>query len=209
MKINERNRHRYGSTRLRLGLFAIVLALAMGLATVEIKTGIPIGKGRAYRAFHDPRSWDEVWTEWLEEGPFYLAVWAAIFVLTECWIRFGKTQEDVDHDANDRLNGAPAKPLTRLWLIATLGYMAALVALYLFARSDWFWDMPLAVPSPILAFAPIVVSMGLLAIYTGKVRLRIATFYRRRNPIGYWLSVAVALSLGIFMFLGGTGVIGQ
>ncbi len=60
-----------------------------------------------------------------------------------------------------------------------------------------------------LAFAPIFISLGLLAIYTGEVQLRRGTFYRSRNPIMYWLCVAMALSLGILMFLGGIGIIGQ
>ena len=201
MKINERNRNRYGSTRLRLWLYAVIFALSMAPFIVEMKTGIPIGKGRGYRTFHDPRSWDEVWTQLLEltKGPLFLAVFVAGIAITEWWIRFGRTQEDADEDANDHLSDTPAKPLTRLWLIATFGYMVALIALYVCSGSDWFGDIPLPVPAPFPAFAPVFVSLGLLAIYTGEVRLRYDTFYRSRNPVVYWLCVAMALSLGIFM----------
>lgn len=111
-------------------------------------------------------------------------------------------------DAESEMSDSPTKPFTRLWIIATSGYTAVLIiASIVYSSGDWDWDMP---PSlPLAALAPIFVSLGGLAIYTGEVRLKGSTFYRSRNPFVFWVCVAVVLSMGIFMFLAGIGVIGQ
>ena len=208
MNINERKRNTYISGRVRLGIYSIFLAICLALPIIEMKTGYHIGSSRSRtRYVHDPWSWDEVWTH-LKQLPDDLFIYLGIFVflifVTELWIRFGKTQKDVDEDANDHLSDSPPKPFTRLWLAATFGYMVLLIVPF-YGYSNWGWDFP----NMPLAFAPILISLGLLAIYTGEVQLRGGTFYRSRNPIMYWLCVAMALSLGILMFLGGIGIIGQ
>ena len=71
--------------------------------------------------------------------------------------------------------------------------------------------MPL--PFPFAVFAPVFVSLGLLAIYTGEFQLGHGGggtfyFYRNRNPIKYWVCVATILSTGVVLFLAGIGIIG-
>lgn len=207
MKINERNRNRYGSGRLRLGIYSIIFALALVPVIIEIKTGIPIGKGSASRAPRDSRSWGEVWTALLEPDrlPMYLAIFLVVIVAAELYFRFGKTREDEDQDAREHLENTPAQPFTRLWLIATGGYTIGLMALYVYSGSEWARTMPLPVPPLLAALSLVLLSLGLLAIYTGEVWLRYGTLYRSRSPVIFWLSVSMAISLGIFMFLAGIG----
>ena len=212
MKINERNRNRYGSGRLRLGIYSIIFALALVPPIIEIKTGIPIGRGSAYRATHEPRNWGAVWTQLLEPDglPLYLAIFMVVIVAAELFFRIGKTQGDEDEDAGDHLGDSPAKPFTRLWLIATGVYTVMLIALYAYSGSDWAWRMPLpVVPAPLVALSPIVVSLALLAIYTGEVWIRYGKIYRSRSPVIFWMFVSMAISLGIFMFLAGIGVVAR
>lgn len=109
-------------------------------------------------------------------------------------------------DAESEMSDSPTKPFTRLWIIATSGYTAVLIiASIVYSSGDW--DMPPGLP--LAALAPIFVSLGGLAIYTGEVRLKGSTFYRTGNPFVFWVCVATILSFGIFMFLAGIGVIGQ
>ena len=111
-------------------------------------------------------------------------------------------------DLNGETNDSPQKRFTRSWVVATIVYFAgAVIALYVYSKGDWGWDMPL-VFLPAVFLAPIFVSLGLLAIYTNEFQLRGGTFYRSKNPIWYWVCVAMMLFLGIGMFLYGIGVIG-
>ena len=209
---NERNRNRYGSGRLRLGIYSIIFALALVPHVIEIKTGIPIGKGSAYRATQDPRNWGEVWTELLEPHrlPLGLAIFMVVIVVAELFFRFGKTQGDEDEDAGDHLGDAPAKPFTKLWLITTGAYTVVLIALYVYSGSDWAGSTALPVlPAPLVALSPIVVSLALLAIYTGEIWLRYGKLYRSRAPVIFWMFVSMAISLGILMFLAGIGVVAR
>jgi hypothetical protein len=206
VKVNERNRNRYGSGRLRLWIYSIVFALGLVPIVIEVKTGIPIGRGRESRATHDSRSWDEVWTELLEPEwlPLYASVIAVIVVLAELFFRFGKTQEDQDQDAGDGLADAPAKRFTRPWLLITGAYTVLLIALYVLAGSDWAGGMPLpTLSAPLAALSPIVLSLAGLAIYTGEIWIRYGKIYRRRSPLIFWMLVSIALLLGIAMFLAG------
>jgi hypothetical protein len=107
------------------------------------------------------------------------------------------------------VSASPTKPFKRLWLIATFGYMVVLIALYVYAGSDWGWHMQLPLPSPMAALAPVFVSFGLLAIYMGEAWVKGGPFYRSKDPIKYWAYVAMMLSLGIFMFLGSIGLFAQ
>jgi hypothetical protein len=211
VKINQRNRNRYGSGRVRLGIYSIIFALALVPFVIEVKTGIPIGKGSAYRATHDSRNWGEVWTQLLESHrlPLYLALFMVVIVAAELFFRFGKTQKDEDEDAGDRLGDSAVKPFTRLWLIATGGYTVVLMALYVYSGSEWASGMPILVPAPLVALSPILVSLGLLAIYTGEVWLRYGKLYRSRSPVIFWMFVSLAILLGIFMFLAGIGVVAR
>lgn len=111
-------------------------------------------------------------------------------------------------DAESEMSDSPTKPFTGSWIIATSGYTAVLIiASIVYSSGDWDWEMPPGLP--LAALAPIFVSLGGLAIYTGEVRLKGGTFYRNRNPFVFWVCVASVLSFGICMFLAGIGVIGQ
>ena len=104
------------------------------------------------------------------------------------------------------MSDSPTKPFKRLWEYATVVYFVGfLIALYVYTSGDWGWDMPPRLPVAAIALVP--VSFGLLAIYTGEVSIRF-TVYRSKNPIIYWLGVAMILFFGISMFLVGIGVIG-
>jgi len=81
---------------------------------------------------------------------------------------------------------------------------AVAIVFYLESRGYW-WVMP---PRALLAaVAPMFLSFGLRALYTGDVSIKNFTFRRSKNPIMYWVEVAVLLSLGIVLLLGGIGVI--
>lgn len=119
------------------------------------------------------------------------------------------TSSDSALDAESEMSDSPTKPFTMPWIIATIIYFAAIM----YSRSDCCRDMPLRdwgrdMPLSLL-FAPIFVSFGLLAIYTGEFRIRGGTFYRSKNPIMYWLCVATIFTIGIALFLVGIGVIGR
>ncbi len=121
---------------------------------------------------------------------------------------FPADRESTDtSDLNGETSDSPPKRFTGSWVVATIVYFAgAVIALYVYSKGDWGWNMP-----PVLlpaVFAPIFVSLGLLAVYTGEFRLRGGTFHRSKNPIWYWACVAMILFLGIGMFLYGIGVIG-
>lgn len=108
-----------------------------------------------------------------------------------------------------RANHSPPKRFTGPWRVATIVYFAgAVIALYVYSKGDWGWDMPL--PFPFAVFAPIFASLGLLSIYTDEFQIAVPTFYfhRSKNPIEYWVCVATILSIGIVLFLAGIGVIG-
>lgn len=211
MKPNARNRSRYGTFRMRMAIYAFLIAFVSIPVLWELKTGIPVGKGRAYRPMQDERSWGEVWTELLqpERLPLYLALFVVLIVAMELWVRFGKTPEDADEDAADESSEARAKPLTRVWLVATIGYAAVVAAVYTAPGSDWAatWTFPL--PAPLVALSPILVSLALLAMYTGKITLKQGTLYRSRSPVIYWMTVALIMALAVFLFLAGLGIIGN
>lgn len=123
--------------------------------------------------------------------------------------RVGESAGASSDSALDAEEMSDHKPLTMLWVTATIVYFAAIM----YSRSDCCRDMPLRdwgrdMPLPLL-FAPIFVSFGLLAIYTGEFRIRGGTFYRSKNPIMYWLCVATIFTIGISLFLVGIGVIGR
>ena len=109
-------------------------------------------------------------------------------------------------------DGSPPKRFTGPWRIATIVYFAgAVIALYIYSKGDWRWDMPPAFPFAV--FAPIFVSLGLLVLYTGEFQLGHGGggtfyFYRSRNPVKYWVCVATILVIGIVLFLVGIGVLG-
>jgi hypothetical protein len=100
---------------------------------------------------------------------------------------------------------SPTKTFTGPWLIATLGYVVVLLALYVYSNTH---PGVMRLPDPMAAIALVFVSFGLLPIYTGVVRLRDGEFYRSKNPIWYWACVATILTIGIALFLAGIGVIG-
>jgi hypothetical protein len=205
------DKKRYGSVRWRLLLYAFILAFSLVPLVIEEKTGIPLGDDRRSRRYQDPRSWDEVWARLFEPDrlPLYFAGFVVGCAAVEWWFRLGKTEEEEEREQREADRAFPPKRFTRLWLMATGGYMVALIALYWYSGSIWAWHVPLPVPPPLVAFAPIPVSLGLLAIYTGEVQLDEGTIYRGKSPFVFWLCVAVAFSLGAFMLLAGLGVIGR
>ena len=101
------------------------------------------------------------------------------------------------------------KPFTSRWIYATVGYTAMLVIPF-YGYSNWGW----AFPNAPLLLSPIFVSLGFLAIYTGEVVVSWvhrgnSVYSRNSNSVMYWLWVTMPLSIGLFMFLAGIGVIGQ
>ncbi len=106
-----------------------------------------------------------------------------------------------DSDASDK----PPKPFEKLWSNLTI-VCFALVILAVCSRSWWGWNIPGRLVAS--AFALVIVSMGLLAIYTGVAWLRIPC-YRSKTPVAFWVLVSMYLLLGIFFFLGGIGVWGK
>lgn len=205
MGIEERKEDRYGNSLARFALYALGIAFLLGARIVEMKAGICIGRHCSDSAVHDPWSWREVWLHLPDEGFTFLAV-LMIFAMFELWVRFGRPEPESDTYVS--LGDSPAKPFTRPWLVVTFGYLAALIALGAYSRGHWARDMPLPIPES-AALAPVFVSLGLLAMYTGEVKLRGGSLYRSKSPFFYWLCVAIALLLGIFMFLAGTGIIKQ
>ncbi|MEX2152555.1 MAG: hypothetical protein WD825_04400 [Gemmatimonadaceae bacterium] len=97
------------------------------------------------------------------------------------------------------------KPFARMFAIAAVVYAVGLgIALYVYRRRDWDWDTPLFA---LIALAALIVSFGILPLYTGEVQLRNSTFYRGKNPIMYWGAVAMIVGLGVVLFLVGIGVV--
>ena len=101
----------------------------------------------------------------------------------------------------------PAKRFENVWRYANIIYVAALLlpALYVYSTGDW----PAMPPhrAIALAFAPFMVSLGLLEIYTGQARVEATVHTRTGTPGKYWLQVGVWLALGVVLFLIGLGVI--
>ena len=114
---------------------------------------------------------------------------------------FGKGVRVLDHAQveSGETGERPAGRFVRLWDYAMIAcFIGVAITFYL----DW---LP---PHLILAaLALVVVSFGLRTIYTGEVTFKGSTLYRSRSPIMYWVGVAMILSLGVAMILG--GVIGQ
>lgn len=210
MEPGEHSRNPYGSTRLKLCVYAAIFALILVLPIVEMKTGIPLGRYRSIARYHDPLSWGEVLAQLPAMLLPYLAVAVPIIALIEWSIRRKLRGAPSILDDDDETDDFPPKRFTRPWRVATIVYAAAaVIALYVYSKGDWGWDMPLAFPFAV--FAPIFVSLGVLAIYTGEFQLgggRTFYFYRSRNPIKYWVCVATILSIGIVLFVTGMGIIG-
>ena len=135
---------------------------------------------------------------------------AAILKLRRVAVAISMLRRRTTLDAEDEANDSPPKRFTGPWRVATIIYFAgAVIALYVYSKGHWGWDMPL--PFPFAVFAPVFVSLGLLAIYTDEFQLgggRTFYFYRGRNPIKYWVCVATILSIGIVLFVAGIGIIG-
>ncbi len=106
-----------------------------------------------------------------------------------------------DSDAPNR----PSKPFEKLWRNLTL-VCFAVVMLALFSKGWWGWSIPDRFV--VSAFGLVIVSFGLLAIYTGVAWFRIPC-YRSKTSVAFWVLVSMYLLLGISFFLGGIGVIGQ
>lgn len=200
MKTGERNRISFESTRSRLGLYAIGFALMLVPSIVEMKTGIPLG-GNWPAA---PLSWNELWAQLSDTLLLYLAIAVPIFALIEWSIRRRMKGYSWVSESESETSDSPPKPFTGPWRIANFAYCGVLViALYVYPY--WFGDWGRL---PFVAFAPIPISLGLFAVYTGEFWMRGGVFYRGKNPIWYWACIATLLSIGIALFLAGVGVIG-
>jgi hypothetical protein len=102
-------------------------------------------------------------------------------------------------------SGLLTKPFGRMSATAVVIYAVGIaIALYVYRRRDWDWDMYLF---GLVGLAAVVVSVGLLPIYTGEVQIRSSTFSRSAHPVIYWAYVAIAVSLGVAVFLLGIGLI--
>ena len=209
MQPDERNRNLYGGIRLRLCLYAIIFAVMLVLPIVEMKTGIPLGNRSTYRTadrYHDPLSWQEVLAQLPAALLPYLVIALLLIALVEWSIRRKMRGARSIFDSENETSDSPPKRFTAPWRVATIVYFAgAVIALYVYSKVDWGWDI--TVPFFLAVFAPIFVSLGLLAIYTEEFRLRGGAFYRSRNHIWYWACVVTILSIGVVLFLAGIGII--
>jgi hypothetical protein len=207
MESAERNRKARRDARLRLWLYAMIFALTLAHPIVEMKTGYPIGHYPSTARIRDPLPWEQVWPQLPGTLALSVVITAPLFALIEWSVRRKEKGRSSILDSESEASDSPAKPLTRRWRIATIVYFAAMVlALYVYSRGNWGWDMPPRLP--LAAFAPILISLGLLAVYAGEFQLRGGVFYRRRNPIWYWACVGTMLVVGLLLFLAGIGAIG-
>ncbi|HEV8659668.1 MAG TPA: hypothetical protein VGS96_13725 [Thermoanaerobaculia bacterium] len=210
MERDERNQNPRERFRLRLFLYSIIFAAILIPPVVEMKTGIRLGARNIYRTpdrFHDPLSWEAVWAQL----PFtllpYLVIAVTLITFIEWSIRRKMQGVRSILDSESETNESRPKRFTARWRIATIAYSAAIViALYAYSKGDWSSDLPPLFP--LVAFSPIFVSLGLLAIYTGEFRLKGGTFYRSKTPIKYWVCVATMLLIGTSLLLAGIGVMG-
>ena len=208
MKSDQSNQSQYGGIRLRLGVYALVFAVASVFPIVELKTGIPLGRYRPDARYHDPLSWSELWTQ-LPATLFPYFVGALVLIALLEWNFHRKMKGtssilEYEYETDD----SPPKRFTRLWLVSTISYFAvAVIAFCVHVKGGWDWGLPPGFPFAV--FAPVFVSLGVLAMYTGEIRLRGGTFYRNKKPIWYWSCVAAILSFGAFLFLGWIGVVGK
>jgi hypothetical protein len=206
MESGARNRKARGDARLRLCLYAIIFALMLAHPAIEMKTGVPIGHYRSTARVHPPATWNEVWAQFPGTLVLCIVITTPLFALIEWSVRRKEKGLSSILDSGSEASESPAKPLTRRWRIATIVYFAAMVlALYVYSRGAWSWEMPPLLP--LAAFAPILISLGLLAIYAGEFQLRGGVFYRSKNPIWYWACVATMLAAGMALLLIGLGVI--
>ena len=135
MESDKRIRHSHGSLRGRLWLDALLFGLTLVQSIVKMKTGIPIGRYRYAARFHDPLSWDHVFAELPGTLLMCLAIVAPLCALMEWSVRRKMKGLSSILDSGRDTRDSPAKPLTRLWRIATIVYFAAIVlALYVLAR---------------------------------------------------------------------------
>lgn len=208
MKSDDSNQSQYGGFLLRLGVYALVFAVASVFPIIELKTGIPLGRYRPDARYHDPLSWSELWTQ-LPATLFPYFVGALVLIALLEWnfhrkMKGASSILEYEYETDD----SPPKRFTRLWLVSTIGYFAvAVIAFCVHVKGGWDWGLPPGFPFAV--FAPVFVSLGVLAIYTGEFRLRGGTFYRNKKPIWYWSCVAAILSFGAFLFLGWIGVVGK
>jgi hypothetical protein len=206
MQPDERNRSLHGGIRLRLCLYAIIFAVMLVIPVVEVKTGVPLGNNRTTDRYHDPLSWQEVLAQLPATLLPYLVIAVLVIALVEWSIRRKMRGARSIFDSESETSDSPPKRFTAPWRVATIVYFAgAVIALYVYSKGDWSWDLPLLFP--LAAFAPIFVSLGLLAIYTGEFQLKGGTFYRSTNHTWYWACVVTMLSIGIVLFLAGIGII--
>ena len=118
----------------------------------------------------------------------------------ECVGRPAEPSRDNALNRESEMRSSPYKPFERLWMYATVGYgVAVLIAayVYVYASGDREWNM---LPFFLLAIAPVFISFGALAIYTGEIK----HCYRSENPIRYWTEVVAIFFFGSCLFLAGT-----
>ncbi|MBI4590833.1 MAG: hypothetical protein HY725_18575 [Candidatus Rokubacteria bacterium] len=110
---------------------------------------------------------------------------------------------DPDHAMSD----SPTKRFKRLWLIVFVVYfVGALIALYVYSTGALDSVMP---DFPLAVLAPVFVFLSLHAICTGEVGGGEAgrVLCRSKNPIMYWVFVAMILFIGIGLLLVSIGLI--
>ena len=85
-------------------------------------------------------------------------------------------------DPESETDDAPAKPFARLWTTATIVYIAGM-AIVFYLESRGYWDWVIVPRRSLFAIpAPLFLSFGLQALYTGKVSMKNFTFYRIFRP---------------------------
>ena len=81
------------------------------------------------------------------------------------------------------------------------GYIAFGIVAILFLHRGG--DRHTSSPLDLILGAPIPFGFGIFAIQNGWISARYSTIYRDKSPASYWFYVALALSIGIGMFLWG------
>lgn len=193
-------------------LCAVVVVLMSLLLVDALAEGVAYDMGRrSHRAHLASRSPVSFWLQVamyyvLAVGSFSAGLVVAIRLLRSLDepgpVRKKSAPPDMDPEREQ-----PAKRFENVWRYANITYVAALLlpALYVYSTGD----SPAMPPhrAIALAFAPFMVSLGLLEIYTGQARVEATVHTRAGTPGKYWLQVGVWLALGVALFLIGLGVI--
>ena len=101
-------------------------------------------------------------------------------------------------DPERRRRDSPARPLERVWHYGNIGYIAgvflAVVVVWMVGMDARRWRHLEQVIG--IAVALPFVSLGLLGLYAGKMSDEGDRYTRAKNPVIYWMLIALSLSVG-------------